>query len=153
MNKRTVIVALALSISLPGCGAIEIKNPFAGLRASPLETALASSKAAIEGAAEWYTDACVMRFNGIAIDEDLCRTFYVEVGPALVGAQNTAVRVAKVVDADAGGFAIARATVRGAQRLFVDFAARYGLSREPWSLGVTLAFSAVDRRLAAEEAK
>lgn len=149
-GKWLVACALAALVAgVAGCGPkVEIVNPFAKIEASPLETALASSKAAIELGAEWYTDACVLRLPGLAVGRDVCATYYADVHPALRTAQNRAVEAAARA-AGTDPLLKAAISVDGARRTFVDFAGRYGFAAETWARGITLALGTLTQKLRA----
>lgn len=98
---RGWLVAIAFAAaSAAGCGET-LRNPFAGFGESPVETALAASKGAIESAAEWYTDACVLKVEGLAAPEDVCLLYRNEVAPPVHAAHNAAVRTARDLRAGA----------------------------------------------------
>lgn len=149
---RLFLLALAAlaAVATTGCGdKVQVINPFAKIRTSPLETALASSKAAIEVGSEWYTDACVLRLPGLAADPGICRAYYDDVHPALRAAQNRAVEAARRANATEAPLEKAAISVDGARRTFADFAGRYGFANETWARGITLALGTLTQKLRA----
>ena len=142
------LAALAVAALLSGCGAVEIRNPFAdGVKTTPVQTALASTKAAIESATEWYVDACVMRTEGLAASEDACATYGDHVDPALVLAQNRAAAVAAAVEDGLDGVDLASTAITEANTALVAFAVRYQLAQSPWVRMAVLALETLRQRL------
>lgn len=142
-----LVVAAMVAASVLGCDKVQVVNPFADIQTSPLETAIASSKAAIELGGEWYTDACVLRMPGLAANRDVCATYYDDVHPALQAAQKRAIKAALQAREDAGGLAKAATSVDGALRVFADFAVRYGFNTDSWAQGINLALGTLTQRL------
>lgn len=137
---------LALLLAGPtGCsvGGITVKNPFASHKPSPLEVALASTEAAINGATEWYVDACARPVPGIAVSTETCATYRNHVDPALRAAHNSAISVAQGVANDT----TATASIVEARRLFRDFTGRYGVSGETWARAVAAALGLLQQRI------
>lgn len=107
-SARAMLVAFAVAAACaPGCGETKLRNPFDGWQATPLETALATSKASLESVAEWYADACVLRTPGLEADAQACRRVHDDVAPIAHRAHNTAVTVAEAVEADANALELA----------------------------------------------
>lgn len=147
-HTRDLLAALALAGLLAGCGAVEVRNPFAGgVRTTPVQTALASTKAAIESATEWYVDACVLKTDGLAASDDACATYRDHVDPALVLAQNRAAAVAADVEEGLGGVDLASRSIAEANTALVGFAVRYELTQSPWVRMAVLALETLRQRL------
>lgn len=147
MHGRIIIAAVALAASMQACGSVEIRNPFAEHKPTALEASLAATQLAIDGAAEWYVDACVLRMPGIAIGADGCATYRDDVDPAIRGAHNTAIDVAESVDADDSPVGIALASVRAAQSTLTEYATRYSQDGKPWAQSLRRALTILEQRL------
>lgn len=98
-----LLAALLLAALLTGCG--PSADAPTGWRPTPMETALIASRSALDAAATWYGDACVLRLPGIAASEELCLDYRAKIGPATHAAHNAAVGVA--IGVRDGGAALA----------------------------------------------
>lgn len=147
--KKLLPLALAacVAVSVLGCGTIEVRNPFAEHKPTALEASIAATQAAIQGATEWYVDACVMRTPGLATSEEGCAVYRDHVDPAVRGAHNTAIDVAESVDADSSAIGIAITAAQAAERTLADYATRYGVDDQPWLRALRLALALLTQRL------
>lgn len=113
-SARAMIVALTFAVALmAGCNK-KVPNPFAGWQATPLETALATSKASLISLAEWYADACVLRTPGLEADVKICDRIRDDVAPPAHQAHNSAVAIAEAVTSDASTIQLAITSTREA---------------------------------------
>lgn len=80
---RGLIAAIAI-LFVAGCSA----RPW---QATPTESALVASRSAIESAADWYVEACVIRLPATAASPGTCELYRGTIAPAVHAAHNAAV--------------------------------------------------------------